>query len=175
MYAAHFAAALAIKSRAPKAPAWALLGGAFVPDFLWIGFAAAGVEPADPKIYFDDWSHSLLSIVIEATLFALLFYRRGAAVWLPVWLGVFSHFLLDLPIHPRPLALYPHASLHLGWNMWSWGLSKSFLGATNYWWVQLAVTLVLLAIYARGARRIRIAPNLAAASCVAVLGLHLLF
>jgi hypothetical protein len=175
MYAAHFAAGLAIKSRAPRAPAWAVLGAAFIPDVLWMGLAGAGIEPADPKVFFDDWSHSLASILLEATVLALLFYRRGIGVWLPVWLAAFSHFLLDLPIHPRPLALYPNAPIHLGWNTWNWGSSKSFLGATNYWWVQLGVTLVLLGIYARGARRVRIAPNLAAASCISVLGLHLLF
>jgi len=46
MYAAHFAAALAIKSRVPKAPVVALLLGAFVPDFFWIAFGLAGIEPS---------------------------------------------------------------------------------------------------------------------------------
>jgi len=41
MYAAHFAAGLAIKSRAPQAPTWALLVGAFIPDFVWIAFGLA--------------------------------------------------------------------------------------------------------------------------------------
>ncbi|HEY3779056.1 MAG TPA: hypothetical protein VGL35_13470 [Rhizomicrobium sp.] len=175
MYAAHFAAGLAIKSRAPKTPAWALLVGAFVPDLLWIGFSFAGIEPASQRIYFDDWSHSLASIAVEATLFSLVFFRAGAAVCFPVWLAVFSHFLLDLPIHPRPLALFPHSSIHVGPDLWAWGLSKSLLGATNYWWIQLGSLIVLLAIYIAGARKAGIALNLAAASCLAVFGLHLLF
>ena len=39
MYAAHFAAGLAIKGKVEKAPLWALLIGAFVPDFIWIVLA----------------------------------------------------------------------------------------------------------------------------------------
>jgi hypothetical protein len=175
MYAAHFAAGLAIRSRAPKAPAWILLTGAFVPDFLWIGFAALGLEPAGPRVFFDDWSHSFASIMIEATIFAVFFYRWGIGIWFPAWLAVFSHFLLDLPIHPARLALFPHSSVHLGWDLWSWGEERAWLGMTNYWWIQLIVVLLLLAIYAGNRSVTRIAPNLAAATCVAVLGLHLLF
>jgi len=59
VYAAHFAAGLAIKSCVPEAPAWALLTGAFLPDFVWIALANRGIEPANPQIFFDDWSHSL--------------------------------------------------------------------------------------------------------------------
>jgi hypothetical protein len=174
MYAAHFAAGLAIKGRAPKAPTWALLTGAFLPDFFWIGFAAIGLEPATSKVFFDDWSHSLVSVLVEATAFALLFYRRGLTVWLPVWLAVISHFLLDLPIHPKPIALYPHAAIHAPWDLWAWATAKGFLGITPYWWIQLAIVFVLLAIYAAGAKKSGISNNLVAATCISVLGLHLL-
>jgi len=174
MYAPHFAAALAIKGRAPKAPAWALLTAAFLPDLVWIVLAGAGIEPADPKIFFDAWSHSILSVIVEATAFALLFYRRGPAVWLPIWLAGLSHLLLDLPIHPKPLALYPHASIHAPWDLWSWGLSKVWLGISPYWWIQSALVLVFLAIYASGAKRSGIPGNLVAASCIGVIGLKLL-
>jgi hypothetical protein len=175
MYAAHFAAGLAIRSRAPRAPTSVLLVGAFLPDFLWITFAGLGLEPAAPKYFFDDWSHSFASIIIEATIFSFVFLRWGIGVWLPAWLAVFSHFLLDLPIHPKRLALFPHSSVHLGWSLWSWGEQKAWLGMTNYWWIQLIAVIVLLAFYARNAKAAGIAPNLAAASCIAVLGLHLLF
>lgn len=175
MYAAHFAAGLAIRSHAPKAPTWALLVGAFVPDFLWIGFSGVGLEPANGKMFFDDWSHSAVSILVQAVLFALLFYRRGIGVWLPVGLAVVSHLLLDLPIHPRPIALFPHSALHAPWDLWSWGEVRSWLGMTNYWWIQLIVVVVLLAVYARSARSVGIASNVAAATCLTVLGLHLIF
>ena len=175
MYAAHFAAGLAIKSRAPAAPTWAVLTAAFLPDFVWIGLAAAGVEPANGKVFFDEWSHSLVSIGVEASLFAALFWRSGPAVWAPIWLAGASHFLLDLPIHPAPLALYPHSAIHAGWNLWAWGLTKSALGQSNYWWIQLGVMLALLAVYALSAKKAAIPWNVAAATCLAVFGLHLVF
>jgi hypothetical protein len=174
MYAAHFAAGLAVKGRAPRAPIWALLTAAFLPDFFWIGFSAIGLEPANSRVFFDDWSHSLLSVTFEATVFAMLFYRRSLAVWLPIWIAGLSHFLLDLPIHPKPLALYPHAAIHAPWDLWNWATAKGLLGITPYWWGQLAVVGVLLAIYATGAKKSGIPKHLVAASCVSILGLHLL-
>jgi hypothetical protein len=173
MYAAHFAAGLAIKSRAPQAPAWALLTGAFIPDFFWIAFGLAGVEPSQGPAFFDDWSHSLVMVIIWATLFALCFWRCGVSVAWPVWLAVFSHFILDFPIHPKPLALYPHSSVHLGWSLWEFGLTKLWFGSP-YWWLQLGVLVALGLIYIQGARRLRVPANTIAASCLILLGLHLI-
>jgi hypothetical protein len=174
MYAAHFAAALAVKGQAPKAPAWALLAGAFLPDVAWVALGLAGIEPSQGPAFFDDWSHSLAMVIVWASLFVALFWRRGLAVMLPVWLAVLSHFVLDLPIHPKKIALYPHSSLHMGWSSWNYGLSKSWLGATHYWWIQLAVLLALMLVYVQGARRAQFATNLILASCVLMLGLHVL-
>ena len=107
MYAPHFAAALAIKRKSPGAPLWALLIGAFIPDLVWMALARLGIEPAQTSNFFDDWSHSLVSIAILATLFASAFLRRGKPVVVAVWLAVFSHFVLDFPVHPKRLALAP--------------------------------------------------------------------
>lgn len=167
MYAAHFAAALAIKSLVPKAPTWALISGAFLPDFFWIGLGLAGIEPSQGPAFFDDWSHSLAMVILYATLFGFAFWRKGMVVAFAVWLAVCSHFLLDLPIHPKNIALYPHSQVHLGWNLWR-------IGPTNYWYVQLIVVLVLMLVYAQGARRLRFADNLILATCIFLLGLHLM-
>ena len=175
MFAAHFAAALAIKGAAPKAPPWGLLIAVFIPDFVWIALATIGIEPTDYNLWFDEWSHSLLMIVIDATLFASLFYVRGVAVWLPIWIATFYHFLLDWPIHPAPLALYPHSPVHLGFHLWGWGLSNSWWGRTHYWWIQLLVVFGLLAMYVRGAFRDGPGWNLIAASCLIVVSLHFAF
>jgi hypothetical protein len=174
MFAAHLAAGLAIKAQVPKAPALALLTGAFVPDLVWIGLATVGVERTDRAVFFDDWSHSLVMVVVWGIVFALPFLRLGAGVAAAVWAAVFSHFLLDLPFHPKDLALYPYSNVHLGWNLWDIGADKSLLGATNFWWAQLVVLLVLLAAYALAARARAFPANLIGASCVTVVGLHLL-
>ena len=175
MFAAHLAAGLAIKSAQPKAPTWALLTGAFLPDFFWIAFAAVELEPATDTVFFDGWSHSLFSILLQATLFALLFYRERGATMAAVWIAVFSHFCLDVPIHPRPIELYPHSLIHAPWDLWKWGSENLMLSESHYWWIQLGLVVVLLGIYVANRRKLAIAPNLVAASCALTLGLHFLF
>ena len=167
MYAAHFAAALAIKSRIPSAPTWALITGAFLPDFFWIGFGLAGIEPSQGPAFFDDWSHSLAMVILWATLFAFVFWRQSLAIAFAIWMAVLSHFILDQPIHPKNLALYPHSSIHLGWNLWR-------IGPRNYWYVQLVVLIILSLIYVQGARKLRFANNLIAATVILVCGLHVM-
>lgn len=174
MYAPHFAAALAIKSTVPRTSLAALLIGAFLPDVLWIALARSGVEPADAPVFFDDWSHSLVSVVVLATVFAALFLRAGGVVFVAVWLAVGSHFLLDFPVHPRRLALYPFSRLHVGWDLWAWGARAGWLGIANYWWLQCVILVVLLLVYVRGMRRARAPVTTILASCVVVTGAQLL-
>jgi hypothetical protein len=141
--------------------------GAFLPDFFWVGFGVAGIEPSQGPAFLDDWSHSLAMVLLWASLFSLFFLRRGLSVVFPIGLAVLSHFLLDLPIHPKNLALYPHSSLHLGWGLWR-------IGPRNYWWVQLGVVIVLTLIYVQGARKQHFASHLILATCILLLGLHLM-
>src|SRR5437867_9908399 len=79
MYAPHFAAALAIKGRSPGAPLWALLIGAFIPDLLWIALARIGIEPAQTSNFFDDWSHSLISVAVSGDRVCISFPPEGQA------------------------------------------------------------------------------------------------
>ena len=173
MYAPHFAAALAIKGRVREAPLWALLIGAFIPDLLWIVLARIGIEPAQTSNFYDDWSHSLVSVAILATLFASAFLRRGKSVFVAIWLAVFSHFLLDFPVHPKRLALAPLTGIYLGWDLLAWGSRPGWLGAINDWWLQAAVLLVLLLVYATAARRNNLQPAVTA-SVTFLIGIQLL-
>ncbi|HTW38889.1 MAG TPA: hypothetical protein VMD49_10005 [Steroidobacteraceae bacterium] len=175
MYAAHFAAGLAVKGRVERAPLWALLTAAFLPDLLWIAFARAGIEPEyPPRGFFDDWSHSALMILIWSTLFALPFWKRDRTVAVAVWIAGMSHLVLDFLIHPARIALYPHASVHLGWSLWRYGQQRSGLGPSHYWWLEAAFTVALLALYALPGKRSSYSPRIVAASCLLVFGLHLL-
>ena len=168
MYAAHFATGLALKSYVPKSPTWAVLAGAFLPDLLWIALARVGVEPTAREIFFDDWSHSFFTIVLWATLFALLFWRLGWLVVLAVWVAVFSHFPLDAVIHPKHMALYPHSRIHIGW------IASGGVFALKNWSVELAIVVVMSIVYGIGAKRNALPVNLIVATLTLLLGLELL-
>jgi uncharacterized integral membrane protein len=173
MYAPHFAAALAVKSKAKSAPLWALMVGAFLADLLWILFARIGIEPAQQDVFFDDWSHSLFAIVFEASVFAAFFFRRGRTAVIAIWLAVFSHFLLDVPVHPKRLALYPLSKIHLGWESAPWG-NEIWLGAPKDWWLQFFVLLTLLLVYMQGSHANHLPGRLVLASCLLLLSVQLL-
>jgi hypothetical protein len=175
MYAAHFAAGLAVKGHAPRAPLWALLTAAFLPDLLWIVLARAGVEPElPPRGFFDDWSHSLLMIVVWSSLFALLFLNNGRRAAAAVWVAGLSHLILDFPIHPARMSLYPHSSIRLGLSLWNYGQQKSALGPNHYWWIEAGFIVPLLTIYVWPSRRAANSLRLTVASSILIIGLHLL-
>jgi hypothetical protein len=167
MHVAHFAAGLAIKSRVPEAPTAALMFGVFVPDLVWLVLAVAGVEPAQPGVFFDDWSHSLAMCVLWASVYAFCFRGWGRRVAAALWIAAMSHFLLDMPIHRKDLALYPHSSVHLGWGL-------AGIEAVNGWWIELAVAAAILLVYVWGARKAGIARRNVAWSAGYVLAFHIL-
>jgi membrane-bound metal-dependent hydrolase YbcI (DUF457 family) len=154
MYAGHFAAGLALKAREPRAPTWAVMVGVGLLDLLFPIFVLTGIERVTPtpgvapgmSLDFIDWSHSLLMSLVWAALFAALLLRRGRAVAAVCAIAVFSHFLLDLPMHPGDLALYPHSAAHLGFGLW-----RSL--PVGWWFVELAVVVAGSAYYLVRARR----------------------
>ena len=85
-----------------------------------------------------------------------------------------SQFTLDFPIHPKRLALAPVTGAYLGWDLLAWGSRPGWLGAINGWWLQLAVLLVLLVVYATGAHGTRSHAAAVAASSALLIGVQLL-
>jgi len=154
VYAGHLATGLAIKSVEPRAPTWALIAGVGLLDILFGPFVLLGIERVtltpdmSPGFSLDyiDWSHSLLMSLVWASGFGLCFLRRGRAVALAVGLAVFSHFLLDLPMHPADLALWPGSAAHVGFGLWQ-RLPQ------GWWFVELGVILAALVFYVTRARR----------------------
>ena len=140
MYVGHFAAGLALKTAEPRAPTWGILAGAGLLDILFGPFVLAGIERASvapgiaPGFTLDyiDWSHSLAMSIVWALLFAMLFAKRGRRVALVMGIAVFSHFLLDVPMHPADMALWPNSHAHLGLGLWQ-------LLPTGWWFVELLV------------------------------------
>lgn len=155
MYAGHYAAGLALKAKQPEAPTWALLLGVGFLDVLFGIFVMLGIErvTVTPGISpgfsldFIDWSHSLVMSLVWAMLFAGFFWKRGHTVMLAIGFAVFSHFLLDWPMHPHDMALWPHSATHIGFGLWT----KS---PTGWWWMELAFILAGCAYYVVRARRL---------------------
>lgn len=173
MYAGHLAFGLALKARVPRAPTWGLLLGVGLLDVLFGPFVLLGIERVvmtpgvSPgfDLQFIDWSHSLLMALVWAVLYGVLFMKHGAAVAATLGFAVFSHFLLDLPMHPADLALYPHSAVHLGFGLWR-------LWPTGWWFVELAVIGACLAYYLMGSLKNRSFGYRAGAAAAVVLVLH---
>lgn len=155
MYAGHFAAAVTIRAKEPAVPFWGLLIGAGLLDLLFGPFVLFGIEHASvtpdvsPGFTLDyiDWSHSLVMAIVWSVAYAALFLKRGRRVAAIMGLAVFSHFLLDLPMHAPDLALWPGSSVHLGFGLWQ-------ALPTGWWFVELSLILVACAYYTHRARRI---------------------
>ena len=175
MYAGHLAFGLALKAKEPRVPTWAVLVGVGLLDLLFGPFVLLGIERvsmtpgAAPGFSLDyiDWSHSLAMSLVWAGLFGLVFMRRGRAVATVLGFSVFSHFLLDLPMHPPDLALWPGSSIHLGLGLW-----KSM--PVGYWWVELWTIALCCAYYWARARRVGTFGGRAGWATATVLVLHFL-
>lgn len=154
MYAGHFAAGIALKAREPEAPMWGILVGVGLLDLLFGPFVMLGIErvsvtPSIPPgftLEHIDWSHSLAMAVVWSALFGILWIRRGGSVAAVMAFAAFSHFLLDLPMHPPDLALWPGAATHLGFGIWT-ALPK------GWWFVELGFIALASFYYLFRARR----------------------
>ncbi|HEX6637705.1 MAG TPA: hypothetical protein VF033_08630 [Steroidobacteraceae bacterium] len=175
MYAAHFAVGMAIKVAEPRAPLGTLLVLAFLPDLFWLAFSVTGIEIVARGQWFDGWSHSIASIVLQGALVAFLWSRQGLAVSAAVACAVLSHLFLDLPMHPAPLEWYPHATTGVGDFLHGWARSPALFGKTNGWWTEAAIVFCGLSIYWVGSRRAGIEKATAGAAAILVASLHAVF
>lgn len=175
MYAGHLAFGLALKAKEPRVPTWAVLIGVGLLDLLFGPFVLLGIERVTMtpglapgfSLDFIDWSHSLAMSLVWAGLFGLAFASRGKAVAMVLGFAVFSHFLLDLPMHPRDLALWPGSRVHLGFGLWT-------SMPVGWWWVELGVVALCCGYYWIRARRIGTFGGRAGWACATVILLHLL-
>jgi hypothetical protein len=111
---AHASVALLARPFAPKAPVWALVAATQVPDLLFFGFQAAGLEyeaatqldPIRGLVYLSQplipWSHGLFMCVVWSGVAGGLAYlfSRDRRASLVMGLLVFSHWLLDFTVYP---------------------------------------------------------------------------
>jgi membrane-bound metal-dependent hydrolase YbcI (DUF457 family) len=130
MFIGHFAVGFAAKRFAPRASLAVLLLAPLLADVLWpffllLGWEHARIEPGATRVsaldlYDFTLSHSLLGLMVSATLFAVIYwsitrYTAGAAV---IWVGVMSHWVLDWVTHRPDMPLYP-GSPKYGLGLWN--------------------------------------------------------
>jgi hypothetical protein len=147
----HLALGFAAKPIAPSAPLWALFLAAELPDLLFFGFEAVGIEyqaitqtdlshgmqMIAPG--FNPYSHGLFmtgiwSILVGGIAFLVFRNWRTSIV---LGLVVFSHWVLDFIVHPAELSLLFDGSPLVGLGMWSSG--AGFIGS-------VILELVLVAV-----------------------------
>lgn len=130
MFVGHYAAALAGKAIAPKAPLWTYVGAAQLLDIGWSSLVMAGVEkvsfdpalPGSPLVLDDmPWTHSLPAAVVWSVaglLFARLLLRLPWWTALAVGLVVFSHWAADWLAHRPDLEVWPGGE-KVGLALWN--------------------------------------------------------
>lgn len=159
MIAGHFGFAAAVKSRAPRAPLWALMLASVFMDVVFVPLFVAGIEPITPLpgrplgygagIIHADYTHSLVGALALSVVFGLVcaaFWQRRVALVLGA--VVFSHWLLDLPMHRGDMPLLPGNAGGLpllGFGLWRSVPASALL--------ELALVVVGASLYTRAARR----------------------
>jgi hypothetical protein len=153
MLTGHYGVAFALRAKDRSASLGAYFIAVQLLDVLWTFFAAVGVEhlrivpgftESNPLDLYDmPYSHSLLAAFFWAIVaFGLRLLWSGSrgtirasvvtASAVGLGLAVFSHYLLDLPMHVHDLALYPGQNApKLGWGLW------------NHRWLSIALEMIL--------------------------------
>lgn len=110
----HAATALLVKRRFPDASMAGILVAAELPGILWVALAATGVEDFA-------YSHSFASILGLAGAAWLLVGRllRRRALGAAAACAIVLHFVLDLVLHPEPLAVAPLAGVQFGLGLYA--------------------------------------------------------
>jgi hypothetical protein len=137
MFVGHYSIAFAVKSERNKIPLWVLFVAVQFLDYIWATLVLLGIEKlrvikgftAGSMLdsYFQPYSHSLITAVIWSVIAALIYkgvcsrygchYSKSAP--LIVGLAVFSHWILDLIVHPRDLAIYDN-TWKVGFVLWNY-------------------------------------------------------
>ncbi len=157
MFIGHYGVSLAVKRVRPSLSLAGLFLAVQLLDVLFFCFVLLGVEKVRIvpgftaynayDLYYMPYTHSLLGALAWALLagVAVLLLRRApAAAAALVAAAVFSHFLLDVPVHTPDLPLAAESSFKLGLSLWNHPLATLLL--------ELACLGGGLLLYLRGTR-----------------------
>jgi len=130
MFIGHFAVGFAAKKFAPRSSLVTLSAAPLFLDLLWPWFLLFGwervrIDPGNTRftpldLAYYPWSHSLLTSIVWATAFALV-YHAIAHYWpgaVAIWIGVISHWVLDWITHRPDMPLYPGGPRY-GLGLWN--------------------------------------------------------
>lgn len=148
MFAGHFAAAIAAKAVAPRAPLWVYVAASQFVDIIWAGLIIAGIEKlriddtlkgSNLDLYFMPYTHSLPAVLGWSLLAAWLARRWSIGAAIMVGLVVFSHWLTDLLVH-RPDLPLGFTGPRLGLGLWNYPVAEmaleiGLLGLATGLWV----------------------------------------
>jgi membrane-bound metal-dependent hydrolase YbcI (DUF457 family) len=173
MIAGHFGLAAAVKARAPRVPLWALMLATVWLDIVFVPMVLSGVETFQPvpgtrggygeAVIHADLTHSLVGAIFLAVAFgavaAIAWGRAAGGVLAAV---VFSHWLLDLPMHRGDMPLLPRNAGNLpllGFGLWRAPLLSALL--------ELALVVGGTFVYWRAARDVAGPSRIGGANAVA--------
>jgi hypothetical protein len=131
MFIGHYGVAYAARTAAPKAPLAAYFLAVQALDVLFSVFVLSGIEHMEIvhkytsynpyRLYDMPITHSLAGSIAWAVAVGII----ATVVRLPrresLWLGlaVFSHFVLDLPVHTPDLTIAGNDTARLGLGLWN--------------------------------------------------------
>jgi hypothetical protein len=130
MFIGHYGVSFAAKRFTPRTSLGVLFVAVQILDVLFAVFVMAGIErlrivpgftqynPYD--LYYMPYSHSLAGAVVWSAAAGMLVFAFGgkrAAPWIAA--AVFSHFLLDVPMHTPDLPLLGNGSPKIGLGLWN--------------------------------------------------------
>jgi len=132
MFVGHYAASLALKSFEKRVSLGVLFLAVQFVDILFFPFVLVGIERMNIvenftqsthfELEYMPFTHGLLASVLWAAAAYVVFrwvVVKKQSVALVVALAVFSHWLLDLPVHTPDLPLWSDSSPKLGFGLWN--------------------------------------------------------
>lgn len=132
MFIGHYGVSLAAKRWAPGLSLGWLFLAVQALDLLFCTFVLLGIEklrivpgftaynPYD--LFFMPYTHGLVGALAWSVMFGLLTFaltrRKGAAAAVAIGVAVFSHWLLDVPMHTADMPLAGNQSTKIGLGLW---------------------------------------------------------
>jgi hypothetical protein len=142
VFVGHYAASFALKSFEKRASLGVLFLAVQFVDILFFPFVLTGIERMNIvenftqsthfELEYMPFTHGLLASVLWAAAAYAVFrwvVVKKQSVAVVVALAVFSHWLLDLPVHTPDLPLWSDASPKLGFGLWNNAVATYLLEA----------------------------------------------